>query len=309
MNAREAMSWVRARCGRLPPAVEEGLRRRTALLEDSTRGGGTQPDYFEVALDSEKLFRRVKLVHVTRFPGGVSDAVRRKTSRSREAALTEIFRSTPGLALKELKRMYDALHHSKVEDFLPTASVECDLSTGTFTEISLYSDDAPAPLMAPLCRSLGAVPEDPNEVPEAVGYDFRPGSPCRAKLYCLRPLAELKKDPRCALSLAPFPERWFAGRLLALSRAAEGGAWERGKIYLSYIARHSPSEACRTEALAADCPAGPLRRFLDALAAAAPGHVVDYLGADGPRFEAYVGLPVFDRAARGEGRGGEDLEH
>lgn len=298
MTPREAVAWVAAQAGRVKPGVLADLSERIELLAASTAGEDSYPDYVEAAVGSRHLFRRAKLVHVCRYKLRLPKARREALARKREKALVRLFRGLPGFKAAEVERMFAAVRAAGIKDFLPVASVECGLATGVFDEVSLYSDDQPGPLAEPLCRSLGAAPPAKGEVPWAVGYDFGPGRPCRVKLYCVRPIDEIRSDPGTAVSLAQFPEKWFSEKILTLFRRAEGGEWERGKVYLSYVARFmwyvycakDPS-ACQVRSIAAQCPPGPLKRFMDALSACAPDHVVDYIGADGAALEAYIGLP------------------
>lgn len=296
MNGEQALSWSARRAG---SKARAGLAARVRCLEERLSGSGLELDFFEAAVDTERGLGRVKLVHVAR-------AVRERPlrpkeiaalARLRERTLVELFAMTPGLEARDLRSLYDGLKRAGVAElFLPVISVECDARTGEFGEISLYCDEGHEPLVAPLAAALGAAA--PRGPISALGCDFRPGGEPRLKLYRPKPWDQIA-DTLERRTLAALPPSLRSQPLLTLARRPRGGAWERPrKLYVPFIERASPAEAVRVAALRDGCAPGPVKDFLAGLAAdGAGGHVVDYLGCEGTRVEAYIGQPYWRGAS------------
>ncbi len=289
MNAAQAERWAAARAGR---AAAQGAAESLGVLAAGPASGDLSLDFVEAAVDSERGAARLKLVHVVRPRAGLDAARLAELCRLRERALARVFAATPGLDAGELRALYTALgREGAAGRFLPVVGVECDARSGAFGEVSLYCDEGAAALLPALAAAVGA-PAPRADRLAAVGFDFRAGEPARLKLYRARRWEELAARGE-ARALAALPESHRLGQALTLARRPRGGSWERPrKLYLAFVERLSRAQARTVAELARACGPGPLRAFLTELVAQGAGpHVVDYLGCEGGRLEAYFGQP------------------
>ncbi|HVE14071.1 MAG TPA: hypothetical protein VNI01_11795 [Elusimicrobiota bacterium] len=287
MNRLEILDWVRLHYGGRARPFDEALAEQVAALSSATGEGPFLVDYFEAAVNSADRFGRVKLVHVAKFEENASPRRKKDLARRRREDIRGLFARAPGFDAAPLERMYDAICGAGLEDFYPVASVEWDVASRRFEEVSLYCDER----AAELARALAGGENIDTAGLFAVGYDFRPGKPSRFKLYVER--SSLGRNPSAKPFLA-LPKAYLPGDYLVLRRRSDGGRFEETrKVYLSYLQRKSAAEACTVAALAAACAPGPLKLFLDGIRESARGQYLDYIGCEDGKFEAYFGKPAW----------------
>lgn len=297
MNRKEVIEWTRRWHGPAAEPILPELSQQVELLTRATDEGVFFIEFFEAALNNETMFKRVKLVHVAQFLEHLSSARKRDFARRRRDDLRELFKRW-NLDAAPMEAMYDRAWAHGAHEFYPVASVEWDLESRRFEEVSLYCEPDCARIAGAIGRGLG-VPKDKLQRTLgldrlfAVGYDFRPGKPSRFKLYHSAPVTpERLKRYASARPYFAMPRRLWPEEYLVLRRKADGEPFkDTRKVYLPYLDRRSVREGTTVEAIARASRPGPLKDFFTSIKACAAGQFLDYVGAEGPKIEVYFGKP------------------
>ncbi|MFH1723473.1 MAG: hypothetical protein ABII00_02510 [Elusimicrobiota bacterium] len=297
MNATDILNWTRHHYGAAVRPIMRDLERQIDLLTSAGGEGVFILEFFEAAMNNHDLFNRVKLVHVAQFYEQIREQRKREIARRRRQCLREIFDKW-GMNPEPLERMYDHVFAHGLHTYYPVASVEWDVPSGKFQEVSIYTETDCARVAAAIARGLGVPKKGLARTLGldrmfAVGYDFRPGKPSRFKLYHTHPLTvERLRRYSSAKPYFTMPKRMLPKEYLVLKRKTEGEDFEdTRKVYLPYLARRSINEGHTIFGMAAHCRKGILKDFFKNIRHTADGTFLDYIGCEGTKIEVYYGKP------------------